>query len=324
MSKGPEFGGAPAIRMYDEPKDLEHFLLALYDGLYVLSFIPVLSFSGLKPTNHSYFEQRRAIDFPILCGVLRLSIKYLVEHLRMECLKLLQHDWPMTLTGWDMRENESVNRDGVYESSVTRPHPIFIIKLAHELGSAGATLLPAAFYDLSRYNCSHIWTGCPATPQSAQGGTKHNMAPVLSRLSATDLQTVMLGKEAAQSFIVRFLRRELEGREVAMLCERRTHDDERECRSAFDDLAHEMYRGIVGVTCGRDSDPLFMLNAATIMQCREANGGIGVYPASRACEQCRAEFAQVVSAARRSVWNQLPRWFGLEDVLHGAESLKTR
>ncbi|KAF8578225.1 hypothetical protein K439DRAFT_1362692 [Ramaria rubella] len=290
-----EFDGVPVVRMYDQPEELEYFLLALYDGLYL--------------------EQHCASDFPILSGILRLSIKYFVEKLRLECLKFLQHDWPMTLTAWDLREQESITPNGAYESAWIRPHPILVINLAHELGPAGATLLPAAFYDLSRYNCSHIWTGCP-TPSPSPSITSPTG---FTRLSPKDLQTVMIGKEASQSFIARFLRRELEGRKIALLCEHGAYDDGKECCDAFDELAHEVYRGIVGVTCGRDSDPLFTLGAAVMMQQREDDGNVGMHPASKACEQCRAEFAEVALAARRYVWDQLPCWFGLTDMLHGAK-----
>lgn len=249
----------------------------------------------------------------IISGVLRLSIKYMVEHLRLECLKVLHHDWPISLAGWDLRERESTSLEGTYESSLTRPHPIYIINLAHELGSDGAALLPAAFYDLSRYNCSHIWTGCvpvSQNPEEYATKSKHDDAT----LSTADLQAVMLGKEASQSFTAHFLRRELQDREVAVLCEHGKYRDGLECRNAFADLAHELYRGVVGVTCGRDSDPLFTLDAAVIMQHRAEDGGVGVHPASRACEQCRADFAHAASEARRYVWDQLPCWFGLGRV----------
>jgi hypothetical protein len=296
--------------MDDEPRDLEHFLLALYDGLYVMS-VPY----PLTPTCEMcrHFDQPRACNFPVISGVLRLSIKYLVEYLRLECLKLLQHDWPTNLAAWDLREKEAMGSNGAYESSKARPHPISIINLAHELGPVCASLLPAAFYDLARYNCSHIWIGYPLF---APNSPSISASPSGTRLSMADLQAVMTGKEASQTFIARFLQHELDERDVAVLCE---YKDGRECRNAFSVLAHELYRGIVGVTCGRDSDPLFTLYEAVVMQGREVDGAMGVHTASRACEQCRAEFAQAALAARRYVWDQIPCWFGLENLLHCAE-----
>ena len=267
----------------------------------------------LKHFQFRHFEQRHAINFPIIRGVLRLSIKYVVEYLRLECLKMLQHDWPITLEAWDLREREAMCHNGVYESAKIRPHPIFVINLAHELGPAGAALLPAAFYDLSRYNCSHIWMGCPNSVQDVLGGTNKGSTNT-ARLSMADLQTVMIGKEASQTFIARFLQQKLEERHVIDFCEHGPYQDGRECRNALDDLAHEMYRGVVGVTCGRDSDPLFTLDAAVVMQERGVDGGIGAHPASRACERCRMEFAQTALTARRYVWNELPYWFGLKNM----------
>ena len=265
-----------------------------------------------KPFNIRYFEQRCAANFLVVRGVLRLSIKYVVEHLRQECLKILHHDWPITLAAWDVREREAISANGVYESARIRPHPIFIIKLAHELGPVGATLLPAAFYDLSRYNCSHIWMGCPNLLQGSSGNT--NVGTGVTRLSMADMQTVMIGKEASQNFIARFLRQELGNMDI---CEHGPYGHGSDCRHAFGDLAHDLYRGIVGVTCGRDSDPLFTLDAAVRMQGIEVvDESIGMHPASRVCEQCRTKFAQVVLATRYYVWNHLPSWFGLENGLH--------
>jgi hypothetical protein len=229
-------------------------------------------------------------------------------------LKILHHDWPTTLAAWDVREKEAIGHTGAYESERIRPHPIVIIKLAHELGPAGATLLPAAFYDLSRYNCSHIWMGCSNIVQDASGNTSTRSTGA-TRLSMTDMQRVMIGKEASQTFIVHFLRDELESMDIPPFCEHGPYENGRECRHAFDDLAHEMYRGIVGVTSGRDSDPLFTLDVAVSIQGREVDGTLGVHSARRACEQCRAQFSQVALAARRYVWDQLPRWFGLEHEL---------
>jgi hypothetical protein len=47
-----------------------------------------------------------------MSGVLRLSSKYFVEHLRERCMIRLHHDWLTTLAGWDQHELEAVDPTG--------------------------------------------------------------------------------------------------------------------------------------------------------------------------------------------------------------------
>ncbi|KAJ7065849.1 hypothetical protein C8F01DRAFT_1249423 [Mycena amicta] len=53
-------------------------------------------------------------DFPVIAGVLRLSSKYLVEHLRQRCMARLEAEWPSTLAVWDSREQAATYALGHY------------------------------------------------------------------------------------------------------------------------------------------------------------------------------------------------------------------
>ena len=234
--------GCPAVDIYDCPSDVHHLLVALYDGLYA-------SFSPLPPplypdsVLYSYFPKHHARDFSALSSVLRLSTKYFLEHLRIQCLARLVHDWPTTLAGWDRREAAATDASGRYTPRDAYPHPVLAINLALELGIP--EVLSSAFYDLSRYGPSRIVSGARALPpvfaaadpcalrsiedgdtrkphQVAQSDgvqtqtqTQGDRKPPMIHLSHDSLVRTLRGRELAQLYISTFLTRALEHRPSA-------------------------------------------------------------------------------------------------------------
>jgi hypothetical protein len=61
----------------------------------------------------------------------------------------LQTYFPTTLADWDRRERMYLAPDGRYDALNDIPSPIHVINLARELNVG--SILPAAFYDLARY-----------------------------------------------------------------------------------------------------------------------------------------------------------------------------
>jgi len=96
-------------------------------------------------------------DFPFLASVLRLSCKYFICIPRKQCLERLQTYFPTTLVDWDRRERMSLGPDGHYDPRHEIPSPIHVINLARELNVG--SILPAAFYDLTRYGTSRTAGG---------------------------------------------------------------------------------------------------------------------------------------------------------------------
>ncbi|KAF5347630.1 hypothetical protein D9756_010633 [Leucocoprinus leucothites] len=276
--------GCPSVEFHDSPSDVFYFLSALYDGL--------------------YFKIPRANDFPAIAAVLRLSTKYMVEPLRIRCLHRLHLDWPPSLHGWDQREAAATDDSGRYLPRGTCPHPILVIHLALEMGVPA--ILPAAFYDLSRYGPSKVFAGArkplvsydiiagnlsgeqpehgePETvepdielPVSASG-TPYVAPTVPSSTSGS--QTVQLshpflcktlrGREASQRYIATFLSRELSNRQPASDCLNRHNAMlQVHCTESFYYIMLNILRSVGGIACGRDADPLFTLVQALEMLSR--------------------------------------------------------
>jgi hypothetical protein len=132
-----------------------------------------------------------------------------MDTLRSKAIAHLSIAWPTSLKGWDLREDKahacdlasSTEHASLYPSPIVRHRPFSrdsltddafiqdIIKLARETNAP--SLLPAAFYDISRYTFSQIFE--PIEDElsrfrgAAAGGT----------LFSDDMRRLALGKEAS-------------------------------------------------------------------------------------------------------------------------------
>lgn len=135
------------------------------------------------------------------------------------------------------------------------------------------------------------------------------------QLSEPDLMNVLRGREHASRFLSTFIVNELEGREPSQWCLHRRQEQvehRRACQIAFEAITFELLRDVNGVVCNRNSDPLYAIQDAELMQTRDDIPGMENQAVYRACEACRAEFGAVVDAAREEFWRKLPQWFGVE------------
>jgi hypothetical protein len=266
-----------------------------------------------------YFRKPLSDDFPAIAAVLRLSSKYLVEHLRQHCLMRLQFEWPSTLSGWDRREREAVDDLGRYIPRDSFSHPILVINLAHELGLE--SILPSAFYDLSRYGPSKITTGVPVTspvfPISSIAHLSPNSDSDFDSFSAVHLSHILLcrtlrGRESAQEFISTFVDKELTVRPISAGCTNSHDHAGRFCRESFYFIKLNVLRSVGGIASGRDGDPLFTLLQAVDMLSR-TDFSDGVKQCGlKMCNSCKIDFASAVGRAREEVWASIPAGFGLE------------
>ncbi|KAI0690218.1 hypothetical protein BC835DRAFT_1307999 [Cytidiella melzeri] len=298
--------GCAWVELYDPPGDILCLLKALYDGL--------------------YFAKSNARNFPVIAAVLRLSTKYLIDHLRLRCLTHLTSDWPSTLEGWDAREKQAVDANGQYSPRDACPHPILIIQLAKEMDLSH--LLPSAYYDLSRYGPRRIVSGAPVpvftlpdhstTPTTPPNSVSPDPALKSTlHLSRPDLHMVFLGREAGQRFLSSFIAAELTNRPISADCTNRQHDHGRACRESSYYVMLNVLRAVGGITHGRDADPLFTLMQAVEMLSRtdftdgERRCGLKI------CGSCKADLSECAGRARKHVWTLIPEWFGLTstDVL---------
>ncbi|KAK0436374.1 hypothetical protein EV421DRAFT_1120437 [Armillaria borealis] len=269
------YDGTPFVELHDSAQDVGYFLGALYDGL--------------------YFMKTSASDFACISAVLRLSTKYLVEHLRVQCMTRLTQDWPTTLAGWDLREQQATDENGRYLPRERTCHPIHVISLSIELGLI--EFLPAAFYDLCRYGPSKIVAGCPSLSDPSSAVT----------LSTDILRRTLRGREIGQQFTARFVLEEIQGRTPSADC---PHPDL--CIQAFYYITLNLLRAVGGIACGRDADPLFTLTQGMGMPDRNDFSDGQKECALRMCGMCKVEFIDDCAKARGEVWGLLGSWFGLE------------
>lgn len=266
--------------------------------------------------HYRYFENHQANDFPAISAVLRLSTKYLVEHLRQRCLKRLDHDWPSSLAGWDRRELEATDEHGRYVPRDLCPHPILVIDLALSLGLS--SFLPAAFYDLSRYGPSKILAGtfCPSQPfpisSSVVPSPPENISPTSIHLSQHFLYRTFRGRESSQRYMATFIEKELQGRAPSPKCTNKDDNLSRACHESFYFIMLNILRSVGGIACGRDGDPLFTLIQAMDMLSRMDFSDGQKQCGLKLCHSCKVDFAASATKAREEVWSMLPKWFALE------------
>lgn len=96
--------------------------------------------------------------------VLALANKYAIEHLRRRIILHLEQDWPTTIWQWDRMENEIHGIIGTWSNTQQPlpfsenlddhlPEPASAIRLARDCDVP--SILPAAFYQLSRLSVCH-------------------------------------------------------------------------------------------------------------------------------------------------------------------------
>ncbi|KAG1899490.1 uncharacterized protein F5891DRAFT_1233197 [Suillus fuscotomentosus] len=264
-----EVEGCPVLRLHDTSEDVENLLTALYDGP---------NFGKNDPT-----------DFRMVSGILRLATKYLVDSLRTKALVHLSKAWPTSLKGWDARED--VTRDDEMQSgpgmSNIYPSPADVIILAREVNAS--SLLPSAFYDLSRYHYTQLFE------QDDESGPSIAQLP----LSNADLQRLALGKEASQHAITTLIR-SMGSHSHPLLLGHHAHSH-RSCRRDFSELValatqHYLFDRERGCT-----DPLYVAEEL----------GQPFVEVSE-CEACARALGIWTTRERERMWKMIPLWFRLD------------
>lgn len=226
----------------------------------------------------------------------------------------METDWPSTLEAWDTREREATDCLGRYSPRESCPHPILAIELAVELGLD--SILPAAFYDLSRYGPSKIMMGAPTLPAVSycpEGSTTPKQSSRIAlRLSQEQLYNTLVGRESAQQFIANFVAKELKDRAVASDCFNKDKATVRRCSESFYFILLNILRSVGGIACGRDGDPLFTLLQATDMLSRTDFSDGEKQCGLKLCDACKSDFSGAAERAREEVWMRIPSWFKLK------------
>jgi len=264
----------PIVYLYDKAEDVGNLLTALYDGP---------NFGNNDPD-----------DFQIVSGILRLATKYLIDSLRAKALAHLHIAWPLDLKAWDAREDTLRNYevDG-FSRGQRYPHPFALINLAREIDAP--SLLPSAFYDISRLSFTQIFE------------TNDDESV---RLSMADMQRLCLGKEAMQHTITTLIRNMGVGNYI------RQHS-----------TAHSHFRKassmcLSAAACRKDIMELVDLATQHYLFDRERGYEDPLYVAEELGQLKSAEFSECKACAklleswaareREKIWKLIPHWFRLD------------
>ncbi|KAF8142000.1 hypothetical protein EV363DRAFT_41413 [Boletus edulis] len=290
--------GCPVLRLHDAPEDVANLLTALVDGP---------SFGNNDPA-----------DFQVVSGVLRLSTKYVVDSLREKALDHLSIAWPTTLKGWDTREDMSRSFELQAGSESIYPSPIAVINLAREVNAT--SLLPSAFYDLSRYGFSQIFDYGESFEEGA------SQCP----LSPIDMQRLSLGKEASQHAITTLIQSLGSHARTLMAGPANTfanhqhlysygHHTHRTCRRDFSELVtlatqHYLFDHQRGCT-----DPLYVADelGQPLYDLGQPLGIDRLGNSRRSleqteCQACVKTLETWAKKERERMWKMIPLWFRLD------------
>ncbi|TFK52098.1 hypothetical protein OE88DRAFT_1658894 [Heliocybe sulcata] len=277
VNMNEELDGCPLVLLHDKSDDLASLLKALY-------------YAGPN------FGDNDAQDFRVVSGILRLASKYLVDSLRDKALSHLQKAWPPTLAGWDAREDRSRS----YDSDLDPPNPIYpsaidVINLAREVNAP--TLLPAAFYDLSRQPFSQIFS--------------HRTA-----LSLPDLQNLALGKESSQHAVTSLIQSLGTSPQPTSPPPTYNYNSHRRKHSAGSRLC------VSAAACRKDFSELVDLATQHYLMDRERGYADPLYVAEELgqlksvefseCEACAKTLEMWAARERERIWHMIPLWFRLE------------
>jgi len=284
--------GCPVVYLHDTAEDVGNLLTALYDG----------------PS----FGNNDQEDFRMVSGILRLSTKYLCDSLRAKALAHLSISWPSDLKSWDAREDAAryeMDSEHVANIGHIYPTPIAVINLAREIDAP--SLLPSAFYDLSRYSYAQIFDASdegPATPNP----------PPSQFLSLTDLQKLTLGKEASQQAITSL---------IQSMGTSQYHPQHHSTSHTMHSAAHLRKSCASAAACRKDFSELVDLATQHYLFDRERGCGDPLYVAEELgqlksaelsgseCKACAKSLETWAARERERIWKMIPTWFRLEGPL---------
>ncbi|KAH9936336.1 uncharacterized protein B0H18DRAFT_1113741 [Fomitopsis serialis] len=256
--------GCQLVRMYDLPEELSSLIKALYDG--------------------ASFQDGSVEDFFYVVGILRLSTKYFIAHLRTQAIRFLAQTWSYTLRGHDHMVEQAIRAPLVNGTTYPYVHPLHVLNLARE--SHATVLIPSALYFLSLYplpdilRCDHpkLLVEHPSRPSS--------------ELSAQDMKDYTLMFQHRIDTLLNFTRGVCSQQEQCSTCER----ERGVCTKAFRRLALNLsYAWML-----RTGPLHFMVQAVDQLD-----------NDSTVCTPCRKAFRDKVFEARQKAWDELPGVVGL-------------
>jgi len=224
------------------------------------------------------FYSRNVSDFFHLAGILRLSTKYFIGHLRTQAIQYLTQTWSYSLRGHDDMVNLALKSPLIDNTTYPYVHPLHVLNLSNECNVR--IVLPSVFYFLSLYPFHDILRG-----DHPKLMVEHHSAPS-PVLAMQDIGKYTLMFQHRIDIILDFVR---------------TFSDERPsctkaCTRGFAQLSLRLSKSWMTRT-----GPLhYMLQAVHELTDDET-----------ICYPCRKAFRKDVEALREEIWEQLPSVVGL-------------
>ena len=217
-------------------------------------------------------------DFYYLAGILRLSSKYLISHLRIQATQYLTKTWPYTIHGHDEMVNKALTATHSVDGT-TYPyvHPLHVLKLAREVDIQ--LIIPSALYFLSTYSLKLLRSGEHPKLQSDHPSRPSN------ELSLEDVSQYTLMYQYRINIILEF---------ICNTCRERKCQTQKECPQVFS-------RFNIDQTLIPSMGAFHLM--AQAMQCINKDDTI--------CGPCKRAFCEDVSVLRERLWGELPSVVGL-------------
>ncbi|TFK40674.1 hypothetical protein BDQ12DRAFT_733879 [Crucibulum laeve] len=257
------FEGCQVVRMYDNPSELSNLVKALYDGV--------------------KFRNTNIQDFFYLAGILRLSTKYFISHLRMASIQHLARTWSYTLKGHDEMVDKALSTPAIGDMTYPYVHPLHVLNLAREVNVN--IVIPSTFYFLSIYPLAEIMQA-----DHPKLKIEHPSKPS-STLSLTDIQLYTLMFQHRLQVIQDFVRQFCSEKATSRKCPYSTA-----CARGFSRLVSQLNR-----SWSLRTGPLHYMRQAI----KEVDHD------STICEACKTNFKEDVTHLRRKLWSELPVILGL-------------
>lgn len=238
----------------------------------------------LLPPPFRIFKTRSLDDFYYLAGILRLSTKYGIDHLRLQAIKHLTTTWSYTLRGHDIMVDLAL-KSAIMEN-MTHPyvHPIHVLNLAHETNVR--IVVPSVIYFLSLYLLIDVLRA-----DHPKLVVEHPSRPS-SQLCTTDIQAYTVMFQHRLDVILDFVRRFVGEREAnETIC----RNSQAPCTRGFARLSSRLSRSWMP----RTGPFHYMLQAI-----QEISGDETI------CRPCRNSFTEDVTRLRGELWDNLPLVIG--------------
>lgn len=234
----------------------------------------------LKGCKCRSLQNKSIQDFFYVAGILRLSTKYCIAHLRLQAIQHLAETWSHTLSGHDRMLELALSSEEVDGLSYPFVHPLHVLTLART--NDVNIIVPSALYFLSLYPLADILRGDHPKLQ-----VEHPSRPE-SSLTSQDLQDYTLIFQWRIQLLIDFTREKC--------CRTPTCRTNTQCKKAFNRLSNILSRQWIP----RTGPFHFMVQGVEQL----AND-------SDACAECRLAFRRDIQTFREAAWKEMPSVIGL-------------